>query len=355
MAGTAAFHPHLPHLHLPVVNRAALRIGWPRRMAAVLMIVVGAAFVAVTLVANLYRVGPAFDRLTDGFRPIMTEQSIQTAHADIAKLSAAGNEIQGKLMPALAQQLQLTPAELNAMMAKQYPDVAKGLQAVPVITPQFTALVDDLDGNRGVFASADAIPTKSLPAATVPWSLLAVGLIAVALGVVVWLKPKASAVIATVVGAAMIALPLMFGMLGKAGDADQLNSNLKPVYNQELITQAGGALAVLSAMGTQMQTEMVPALAQQLKMTPEQMNAFLGSGFPATAAAMKDLPAMQARFEGMVAAFDKHLGDFNTLKPVTFVPIVWLMLIGGAALFLLGAAGIVITRGRADAAEAAEH
>jgi hypothetical protein len=347
MAHTAAFH--VPHLHRPAVTRAELRFGWPRRLAAAVMVVVSASFLAVTLMANLFHVGPAFDRLTDGFRPILTQQAIATDRQDIAALSAAGTEIQAKMLPALAQQLNMSPAQLNTMLTTQFPDVATGLAALPTITPTFDGLVTTLDQQRPLFRSADAIPTKSIPATSVPWSLFAVGVLGVVLGVFVWFShPRVSAIVATVLGAVLIAAPLALGMPHKASDADQMNANLKPVYNQQLITQATGALGTLSAMGTQMQTAMLPALSTQLKMQPEQMQAFLQQNFPDTAAALTGLPASLGRFQGLVGTFKAHLSDYKTLKPVSFVPIVWLMISGGIGLFLLGGAGVVITRGRPE-------
>ncbi len=346
MVGTATSHLHLPHR---TTTGPASRIGWPRRFAAVLMVLVGASFIAVTFSANLFHVGPAFDRLTDGFRPVMTQAAIQTDRQDIAALSAAGTEIQTKLLPALAQQLNMTPAQLSALMTTQYPAVTTGLSALPTITPTFNGLVTTLDQQRALFRSADAIPTKNLPAATVPWSLFAVGIIIVGLGIFVWFTPRLSAVIATVLGAALIATPLALGMLHKASDADQLNANLKPVYTQQLITQANGAITTLSAMGTEMQTKMMPALATQLNMQPAQLQAFLDQNFPATAAALSGMPASLGRFQGLVGTFQQHLGDYKTLKPVSFVPIVWVMLVGGMALFVLGLAGIVTTRTRSAA------
>ncbi len=343
MAGTASVHAHW---HRPAVSWAALRFGWPRRFAAGLMVLVGGAFVAVTLFANLYKVGPAFDRMTDGFRPMMTEQSIQTARQDIAGLSAASTEIQTKMLPTLAQQLNMTPAQLTAMMQQQFPDVAAGLQALPQVTPSFNNLVNTLDEQRSNFAAADAIPTKSLPSTTVPWSLLAVGVIAIGLGVVVWFTPKSGAIIATILGAALIAVPLSLNMVSKASSADSLNSGLKPVYTQQLVTGAQQSLQTLSAMGTQMQNEMLPALATQLQMQPAQMTALLQQQFPATAAALTGMPAALNRFDGMVAQFDKHLADYKVLKPVEFSPIVWLMISGGIALFVLGGAGLLITTHR---------
>ena len=341
MAGTATFHPHLPTLG---ITRTTLRVGWPRKLAAVLMVLVGLSFVATTFAASLFHVGPAFDRLTDGFRPVMTQSAIQTDRQDIAGLSAAGTEIQTELLPALAQQLNMTPAQLTTLMSSQYPDVVKGLNALPKITPTFNGLVNTLDQQRPLFASADAIPTKSLPATTVPWSLFAIGIIIVGLGVFVWFTPRLSAVIATVLGAVLIAAPLMMSMLHKASDADKMNANLKPVYTQQLINQGNDGLKTLSAMGTQMQTTMLPALATQLKMQPAQLQAFLVQNFPATAAALNDMPASLGRFQKLTATFQQHLGDYKTLKPVTFVPIVWVMLGGGIALFVLGGVGLFATR-----------
>jgi hypothetical protein len=307
------------------------------------MVVIGLAFAVVTFASNLFHVGPAFDRLTDGFRPIMTQQAIATDRADLAGLTAAGSEIQSKLMPAVAGQLKLTPAQFNQMMTTQFPDVAKGLAAIPTVAPTFSNLVTTLDQQRVLFNSADAIPTKSLPASTVPRAFLAVGLMAVGLGIVVWFTPRGAPVVAALLGACLVAVPLLFTMPHKASDADQLNANLKPVYTQQLVTQAGGAVSTLSAMGKQMQETMLPALAGQLHMQPAQMQSFLAQNFPATALALATLPAALGRFDHLVTTFDKHLSDYNTLKPVSFVPIVWMMIGGGAALFVLGAAGVIIT------------
>lgn len=345
MAGTATVHPH--HWHVPAVT--TLRLGWPRKLAAGVMVLIGIGFVAITLIANLFSVGPAFDRLTDGFRPIMTQSAITTAQHDVQGLSAAGTEIQSALLPALAQQLNTTPAQLQQLMAQQYPDVMKGLQALPTITPQFNALLATLDKTQPLFVSADAIPTKDIPATSVPWSLLVVGLVALGLGVLVWFSPRARApIIATVLGAALIALPLSMNMVNKASNADQMNANLKPLYNQSLIDNSRGALTTLGAMGTQMQQQMLPQLAGQLHITVAQLQATLKQVAPTTAGLLGGFDATMARFDNMIGQFDKHLGDYKTLKPVSFEPIVWSMIVGGIVLFLLGGAGIVICRGKGE-------
>jgi len=341
-----AVHTPHPHIHLPDLSREKLATGWPHRVAAGLLVLIGGGFVAVTLAANLFSVGPAFDRLTEDFNPVMTEQAIATDRQDIAALDAASVEIQNEMVPALAQQLGMTPEQFSTMMAEQYPDVTAGLVAVPEITPSFSSLVTTLDEQRPYMNDADAIPTSSVPATSVPWSLFVVGLLTAGLGVWVWFKPRGSAVAVTVVGAALIAIPLILGMPTKASSADTMNDNLKPVYSQQLITDADSSLATLSAMGTEMQQKMLPDLATQLNMTPEELNAFMAENFPATSAALAGLPDSLGRFQSLVATFDDRLSDYDTLKPVSFVPIVWFMIGGGIALFLLGGAGVVITNKR---------
>ena len=87
MAASTTFHTHI---HRPAMSREKLAYGWPHQVAAGLLILIGGAFVAVTLMANLFHVGPAFDRMTDDFRPVMTQKAIATDRQDIASLEAAG-------------------------------------------------------------------------------------------------------------------------------------------------------------------------------------------------------------------------------------------------------------------------
>jgi hypothetical protein len=317
-----------------------------RKGIAVLMILLGVAFIGVTLAVNLFKVGTSFEGLTDGFRPIMTEQTIDLARQDVATLGAAGTEFQTKLAPAMAAQLDLTPAQLTAMFSTQFPKTMAGVSALPAMVPTFDGLVTTIDQQRPLFRSADAIPTKDLPSTTLPWTLLAVGVGVLALGAYTWFAPRRGAEAAVVVGALLVAAPFMLSLPQKAADADQMNSNLKPVYTQQLITDANSALATVQAMGTEMQTTMLPALAAQLKMQPAELQAFLGQSFPATAKALTDMPDAMRRFTMLVSTFQQNLSDYKVLKPVTLEPIVWFMIGGGALLLVLGAGDLFLTRKR---------
>lgn len=310
-------------------------VGRLRRVLGILVILVGAIFVVVTLWQNLFTVGPAFEELTDDFRPILTDEALAQAGDDIADLAAVAEEIPTALFPALSEALGLSPEELQGFVGENFPAVATGVAALPDITTTFDGLVVLLADQQELFASADAIPTQDIPATSIPWGLTIAGILVIVAGALMLRPGKAGAITAIVVGAGLVIVPLVLSLTSKAADADQMNENLYPVYTQELVTGAYGALETVGAMGEEMQTAMLPALAEQLQMAPEDVNAFLGQ-FPATAAALQELPDKLVRFDGLVTTFDNNLENYDTMHPVSFAPIIWMVVIGGAVVLVLG-------------------
>jgi hypothetical protein len=312
--------------------RSRLRIA-----AGVVVALVGVAFLGSVLVNELFSVGPAFERMSDGFRPVMQEESIAALQQDLAGLQAVTDEFQTTAVPLLSQALQLTPEEFQGMMQADFADVATGMEQLPGIIESFDGVVGVLDAEQERFASADAIPTSSLPATTVPWGLLIAGIVFVALGIAILALPgRVAPVAAAIVGALLIVAPFALSLPGKASDADTMNEHLQPVYNQALIDGANQGLATVGAMGTQMQEGMLPALGEQLGMDQTQLQGFLQEQLPATAQGLQSMPDAMGRFTAVVAAFDAHLKDYDTIKSVAFVPIVWTMIVGGIVA-LLGA------------------
>ncbi|MGB5168066.1 MAG: hypothetical protein WBP49_06630, partial [Acidimicrobiia bacterium] len=311
-------------------------VSLPRKISGGLVILVGVVFIVVTLINNLFAVGPAFEEMITDFRPLLAEESLNTARADVAGLEAAGVEFQTAVAPAMAQQLGMTPEEFGGMVQSEYPAVAQGMEALPEITATFSGLIDTLDSQRALFESADAIPTDDLPATTVPWIITIAGLLAIAAGVMLFMPGRVWAILAAVLGAALLITTFALSLPQKAADADELNDNLKPIYTQELIDGAEGSLVVVAAMGEEMQTKMLPDLAAQLGLSPDELNAFLGENFPATAAALQTMPDSLQRFEGFVGIFAMNLDNYETIKPVSFTPIIWMMVIGGILILLAG-------------------
>ena len=300
-----------------------------RRIAAGLTVVVGVVLLISTFANNLFKVGPDFEEMIDDFRPMLAEEAIATAKADLAVLGGVGAEFETGIVPAMSQQLGMTGEEFMGFVATNFSDVASGVEALPEIVPTFTGLIETLDSQRELFESADAIPTESLPATTVPWGLFFAGIALIIAGVLLYKPGWLGLALTGALGAAIVIAVLVLSLIPKAADADELNENLEPIYTPELVAQAEGAVGLVSAMGTQMQTEMLPALAEQLGMGGDQLNAFLGENFPTTAQALSILPEAIPRFQGLAANFGNNLDNYETLKPVGFSAIIWTLFIGG--------------------------
>ncbi len=310
-----------------------------RRVAAGVIALVGVVFLVSTFSNNLFSVGTDFEAMIDDFRPMLAEDSIATARGDLAMLSAVGTEFETGIVPTLSQQLGMTPDEFMAFTASNYPDVATGVTALPTVVPTFSGLVDTLDSQRALFESADAIPTESLPATTVPWGLFTAGLLLIGTGYLVYRPGRLGFVTAGTLGVALVATTLTLSLIPKSSDADELNANLRPVYTPELVEQASQALTTVGAMGAQMQTEMLPALGNQLGMTDAELNGFLAANFPATADALANLPDAMARFENLTTNFERNLDNYETVEPVALAPISWTLLLGGlVTMFATGTA-----------------
>lgn len=321
-----------------------------RTILGTIAAVVGATFLAVTFASRLFTVAPAFERMSGDFRPVMTESAIATMRTDLASMTAVGDEYLTKAVPVLSQALGVTTAEFSASVAQRYPAVAAGVQALPQIAAEFGTVADTLDAERVRFASADALPTTSLPSTTIPWGLVLAGIVAIGLGWgLISHRMSAAPSMMILLGLVLVVSAVTLSFPRKSAHADQLNENLRPVYTAALVTQAETGISAVTAMASQMQNEMLPEIAASLDLTAAETDAFVGAQFPVIAAALENLPATIGRFNATVSVFDDNLANFDEIKATSLLPIAWMLIIGGAILFMIGASAY--TRGRDTAVD----
>lgn len=306
-----------------------------KRLPAFGVIAIGVIILIVLFANNLFTVGTAFEELTDAFRPIMTDEAIATAQADVEALGAVSDEFNEQVAPAVAGALQMSPDELNAFMGTNFPAVAAGVGALPDIVTQFTGVVGLLAEQQSNFEQADAIPNSSLPASSVPWIVLLIGVGAIVVAILMLGRTRQAWLITVGFGVLVVVFSLALSFLSKSSAADDMNEALKPVYTQELVAGSAQAIGVVGAMGQQMQTEMLPALGQQLGMDDAAMQGFL-SQFPATEQALGGLEESIGRFQGMVTAFDSQLDNYETIKDTALYPISLIVLVGGLLIIVCG-------------------
>ncbi len=316
-----------------------------RSIAAGGVVIAGIVVLAVGLMNGLFTVAPAFEDLTDGFRDtVMSDEAIATTQADIAALSAVSNEFSTDVIPTLSGQLGMDPEAFNAFLGSEYPAVAAGAAALPGIIDQFNGVVTLIESQQANFESADALPTSTMPATTLPWLILGIGLVGVAIGLWMFFDGRMAAWAGVVVGVLVIVSTLSLSFLGKSNAADDMNDAFRPVYTADLVSGSSGALQIVGAMGQEMQTALIPGLAEALGMTVPDVQAFIGSEFPATAAALGSLPDAMGRFQVTVGAFDSQLDNYDAIKDTALTPISWTVLLGGVAIALFAASALFGTK-----------
>ena len=57
---------------------------------------------------------------------------------------------------------------------------------------------------------------------------------------------------------------------------------------------------------------------------------------------MQTFPDSMERFGQLVTTFEANLDNYETIKPVSFTPIIWMMVIGGILILLAGGYCIIV-------------
>ncbi|HYU57376.1 MAG TPA: hypothetical protein VEO00_04920 [Actinomycetota bacterium] len=87
-----------------------------RRVAGGFVAAAGAVLIAVAFIAGLFSVGPAFEDLSTGFRPVMTTESINAVTTDLQGLSGVKEELGTVAVPLFSQALRMTPEAFQAFV-----------------------------------------------------------------------------------------------------------------------------------------------------------------------------------------------------------------------------------------------
>ncbi len=193
-----------------------------------------------------------------------------------------------------------------------------------------------------------------------------------------------------VIGLALVIVPLVLGVPAKANAGADMMADFKPIMQPTsvqttkdylaqfhimrddfvpAITPAAvqrfqGYLKAMQAMYGDFQ-KLLPGLAGQMGMTPEQLQAFLGQSAPGVAAGMQSFPAMGQDFQAvvgmmqkdvdivqnmpkylqhyddLVARMDGNVGNFEKANglPMRLMP--WMFIVPGAIIALLAAVQLI--------------
>jgi hypothetical protein len=141
-------------------------------------------------------------------------------------------------------------------------------------------------------------------------------------------------IIIFLVGVALIALPFAYQMFDRTDAASKLMDAFTPIVNTDHATLLKGDLETLGAMQKDTKA-LLPALAQQLNITEDQMNAMLAQNFKGLAAGMQKMDEMSGRLGGDTKVIGEQVENFAKANelPMKWTP--WIFIIPGAVIVVL--------------------
>jgi hypothetical protein len=139
-----------------------------------------------------------------------------------------------------------------------------------------------------------------------------------------------------VIGLALVVAPLAMGLPGKAGAGERMLNGFEPImqptqvqitadYYNHVFVPLGTVTPVMSAQNLAKfqgylkgfsgmpadAAKLVPMLAEALHMTPAQVQAMINTQLPTMAAMLRNLPAMQRDFGGLLSVMQQNVGIFS--------------------------------------------
>lgn len=330
-----------------------------RRIAAGLVMLVGAFWLVSPFALGYASKTAAVDDMTGDFRPVFSDAGLKQTNSDIATINAFAAQFRGDAVPALGEQLGVTPEEFGSTLAQQYPEVGAGMQQLPESLPYFNGMVGGLNQQQVNFHDADAIPASFLPAKTVHWLFVILGIVALALGALLMRGPNKGRSRGLLLGAAglgvaVVAITFLLSVPQKAQAVDDMTDAFRPVFTDTGAEQSRDYLTTVQRMDDQLNEEALPGLADMLGVTPEQLASSLGEQFPDVATGLQQMPDILARFDALVTKIENNVDTFQQADhiPSKSTPATWLtaqLLVPAGLLVVAGGVGLIGSRRRVEA------
>lgn len=319
-----------------------------RRIGTVTLVVVGIALIGGTLAFQMFSRAPAFERMTNDFQKNVTPATVAALRADVAKLQAAGTELQSTGIPALAQLLHLTPAQFATLAQQQFPTLATSVQQIPQTAASFDKLLATIAAQDAHLSSAIAIPSKSISTTVLPWLILGSGVVILGLGLA---RARTTSMVAVALGALMIIGVFAFSLPSKTSAADALNRAMKPYFTQAQIDASRQSIASLDTLSGELTGKVLNAISAAQHVPISQLIGPFASQFPALTSALTSLPDATEKANALSDTFQRNLTNFNKVAPFHFLAASWVIVAAGLLVMVGGAIPLLVS----DETASAEH
>ena len=152
---------------------------------------------------------------------------------------------------------------------------------------------------------------------------------------------KLLAALILLVGIALIAAPFAYRMFDRAPAGADMMEDFEPVLTRENVTTFQGHMETFGGMQEDM-NKMMPAFAQQMGLTEEQLNQMIGEQFPALANGMEQMDVMGEDFNMVITVMDNNVENFQKANELPMRTMPWFFVVAGGIIVVLSGAQLLI-------------
>ena len=152
---------------------------------------------------------------------------------------------------------------------------------------------------------------------------------------------KILAVLILIVGIALAVSPFAYKMFDRAPAGADMMKDFEPVLTRPNVTTFQGHMVTFQGMGTDMQ-KMLPAIAQGMGMTPDQLNQMMMQQYPNLAKGISQMPTMQNDFNTVISVMDRNVENFQKANQLPMKNMPWMLLVAGIVLIVLSGAQLLV-------------
>ena len=313
-----------------------------RRWAMVAVAVIGVALIVMPAAFGMFSKAPKGAAMLSQFKPFMTTARLDGFQHELKEINAGVRQTDTTVVTGLDG-----PGG-RAAFDRSYPTFASFDQQWPQIDTTMTTLMNEVQGNLGNYQAMAALPSFVL----FPWFFVIPGALAVIVALAAltrrswWGRARVALV---VIGVALIAAPVVFGMFGRGPKGGQMMTAFSHIETTANVQNIQGYFGTMAEGQGAIRLEIVPAL-ESAGLSTTQIRTI----FPAVATLDAQWVHILNDMTPMIGAMSDNVSSYQGLKSLpSFSLFPWFFVLPGLMVAGLGLAASRRPRRRASVSASA--